>query len=70
MSFIPRENWNGLMDYEKKLHIGLSGTPTLLLAAVTIASHAEPVDMLEVVGNHHAALDLSEDSWQVYQQTP
>jgi MEDS: MEthanogen/methylotroph, DcmR Sensory domain len=69
MSFIPRENWNGLMDYEKKLHIGIQGRHIVACCSYHRLT-CEPVDMLEVARNHHAALDLSEDSWQVYQQTP
>jgi hypothetical protein len=68
-SFIPRENWNGLMDYEKKLHMGIQGRRIVACCSYHRLT-CEPVDMLEVARNHHAALDLSEDSWQVYQQTP
>jgi hypothetical protein len=67
-SFITRENWGALMDYEKKFHESVQGRRIVVCCSYHRAT-AEPVDMLEVARNHHAALDLSEDTWQVYQQT-
>jgi hypothetical protein len=69
MSFMPQENWNGFMDYEKKLHRAVQGRRVVVCCSYNRLTF-EPVDVLEVARNHHAALDLSEDSWQVYQQTP
>jgi hypothetical protein len=67
-SFIPRENWEALMDYERKLHRGVRGRRIVMCCSYHRLT-CEPVDMLDVARNHHGALDRSEDSWQVYQQT-
>jgi hypothetical protein len=68
-SFVPRENWNGLMNFEKKLHKEVQGRRIVVCCSYHRLT-CEPVDMLDVARNHHAALDMSEDCWQVYQQTP
>jgi hypothetical protein len=68
-SFVPRENWGGLMDYENKLHEGVLGRRIIVCCSYHHLT-CSPVDMLDVVRNHHAALDFSEGSWQVYLQAP
>jgi hypothetical protein len=68
-NFVPRENWNSLMDYEKKLHKEIQGRRIVICCSYHSLT-CEPVDILDVSRNHHAALDLSDDCWQVYQQTP
>jgi hypothetical protein len=68
-SFLPREQWDHFMDYEKKLHEAVQRRRIVVCCSYHRLS-CEPVDMLDVAHNHHAALDLSQDSWQVYQQTP
>jgi hypothetical protein len=67
-SFIPRENWDRLMDYEKKLHQAVQGRRIVVCCSYHRLK-CEPVDMFDVARIHDAALDLSEDSWHIYQQT-
>jgi hypothetical protein len=67
-SFITRDGWHHLMNYEKKLHETVQGRRIVVCCSYH-RLRCEPVDMIEVVRRHDAALERSDDNWQVYTQS-
>jgi hypothetical protein len=67
-SFVPRHHWDRLMEYERLLHGSLHGRR--IIACCSYARQdCRPVDVLEVVHHHDAALNRSEGRWDVYTRT-
>jgi hypothetical protein len=63
-SFVPPQAWSGLMDYEKLLHGRLRDRRIVTCCSYS-RQKCDPVGVLEVIQRHHAALDCTDDRWQV-----
>lgn len=63
-SFVPRDHWDSLMEYEERLHEGLNGRRILASCAYHRAE-CRPVDVMEVVQRHHAVLEKGSNHWDV-----
>ena len=68
-SFVPKDGWAGLMEYERTLNERLQEHRIVAFCSYSLKS-CEAVDMLEVVHSHHAALDRSGEYWQLFTPPP
>lgn len=68
-SFMPRENWVQLMEYELKFHKRARGR-RILTCCSYVSHECQPIDILEVARRHDATLDRSDEYWQVFLQRP
>jgi hypothetical protein len=68
-SFVPRETWGGLMEFEKKFHQRIRNRR--IVACCSYHAHqCQPVDVLEVASRHDAALERPDQHWHVYMHAP
>ena len=64
-SFVPKEGWTRLIEYERTLSERLQERRILAFCSYSLRT-CQAVDMLEVVRSHHAALDRSGEYWQMF----
>ncbi|HEY4114648.1 MAG TPA: MEDS domain-containing protein [Rhizomicrobium sp.] len=67
MHFRPGVDWTYLLAYETSLHERLRGRRVVVCCSYD-RGLCGPVDMLDVVRRHDAALDRHDDHWQVFVQ--
>jgi aryl-alcohol dehydrogenase-like predicted oxidoreductase len=62
--FLPRDGWNSFIEFERKFHSRIRNRR--IVACCSYHSlRCEPVDVLEVVRCHDAALDRSDEAWDL-----
>lgn len=63
-SFVSRNHWDLLMNYERQLHNRLRHRRIVTFCAYD-RERCLPVDMMEIVHRHDAALDYDDSNWQI-----
>ena len=66
--FVSRDHWSSLMEYEKVLHERVKSFRIVACCSYDLLK-CEPVDILEIVSTHDAALDRRDKNWQVFSQS-